>query len=760
MDLNSFYTILNNIFGREQNENYTNRNRSAFAGGLADLRNGWAAMQNNRLNNARKEQWSKEHGGGNGNNGTIGGNATAPSDVGTFTMNNNGIDSMPSGYTMGSPIEANGTDYSFLARQGKDPNDYTFQNAMPTEQNGFHLGDYPQTEMYGDPKDWQRQMVRNAAGLNGESKWFNPSANGDNTMNIKDQNIGQNYNKRIDSQLDGVFPQSPNGFANAFGRYKQGTPIDSSNFYSPTSDNQTVQAESGAKSSYQQMIDALASSKYLGDQYTIPQWMADDRESGVTDPVISMLRYQTNVAPLVRQAREDRLRETFRIANDPNVDSDTRTQALAALSYELKNPDLVNSLQRKEDEFYAKQGMIRNPNYSDGDSEYGGDDENARAIYSHLASKGIPANVIAGIMGNLQAESGFNSSAVGDGGQSIGLAQWYDSRGNNLRNFAKQRGKEWNDVGTQLDFLLDEIQQSNPDLLQRMAKLSPHEAAILFHDEFERSADTPEMKARRGEYASNIFNGRRQNSKYVRDPNVMTKERLLGLKHKYNMEEIAARNGYRNKDNGSALDKQRLKAQQNFEKNTVGMRKSAMALAGLQNIDPNDEKSVGKYEKGMDDFAKQIEGLYDSYGLSENKMDSTRLGIELYHELNGTRSGLRPETLAEGVARAIYAKRGDVSPEELQRSILAEVYGNNSGGDTPLQVTGESKQEYGGGGSSGFADIMRDTRAYDDYNGPGVYNINDKRTLEPEPEDRYKYAYVRNLWQKGLENLERGRQIK
>jgi hypothetical protein len=83
----------------------------------------------------------------------------------------------------------------------------------------------------------------------------------------------------------------------------------------------------------------------------------------------------------------------------------------------------------------------------------------------------------------------------------------------------------------------------------------------------------------------------------------------------------------------------------------------------------------------MDDFAKQIEGLYDSYGLNGNKMDSTRLGIALYHELNETRSGLRPETLAEGVARAIYAKRGDVSPEDLQRSILAEVYGNNGGGE-------------------------------------------------------------------------------
>jgi len=116
-----------------------------------------------------------------------------------FNMDNNGIDSMPQGYTEGTPIGANGTDYSFPFRQGKEPNDYTFQNAMPTEQNGFHLGDYPQTEMYGDPKDWQRQMVRNAAGLNGESRWFNPSVNGDNTMNIKDQGIGQNYNQRINS---------------------------------------------------------------------------------------------------------------------------------------------------------------------------------------------------------------------------------------------------------------------------------------------------------------------------------------------------------------------------------------------------------------------------------------------------------------------------------------------------------------------------------------------------------------------------------
>lgn len=77
-----------------------------------------------------------------------------------------------------------------------------------------------------------------------------------------------------------------------------------------------------------------------------------------------------------------------------------------------------------------------------------------------------------------------------------------------------------------------------------MAKLSPHEAAILFHDEFEKSADTPEMKARRGEYASNIFNGRRQNSKYVRDPNYVSPREKFNAEQSYR-DRIARAREYR-----------------------------------------------------------------------------------------------------------------------------------------------------------------------------------------------------------------------
>ena len=55
MDLNSFYSILRNIFDRERDENYVNRNRSQYAGGLADLRNGYGTMMNLRKNKRQQD---------------------------------------------------------------------------------------------------------------------------------------------------------------------------------------------------------------------------------------------------------------------------------------------------------------------------------------------------------------------------------------------------------------------------------------------------------------------------------------------------------------------------------------------------------------------------------------------------------------------------------------------------------------------------------------------------------------------------------
>ena len=149
-----------------------------------------------------------------------------------------------------------------------------------------------------------------------------------------------------------------------------------------------------------------------------------------------------------------------------------------------------------------------------------GGKDNAQEIWDYLSSKGLGSSAIAGIMGNIQAESSFNprilqdlgngaaesDEIICDGNRGYGLCQWTSiDRQRNLAAFAKSKGKKSGDLHTQLDFLLEEANNSNPGLIESMSNMDPHQAALLFHKEFERSADTPAMAARRGNFAKDIF---------------------------------------------------------------------------------------------------------------------------------------------------------------------------------------------------------------------------------------------------------------
>jgi hypothetical protein len=47
------------------------------------------------------------------------------------------------------------------------------------------------------------------------------------------------------------------------------------------------------------MMSRLPNAKYLGDDYRMDKWLADDEASGVTNPFIRMMRYNTFAKPLV-----------------------------------------------------------------------------------------------------------------------------------------------------------------------------------------------------------------------------------------------------------------------------------------------------------------------------------------------------------------------------------------------------------------------------------------------------------------------------
>lgn len=151
---------------------------------------------------------------------------------------------------------------------------------------------------------------------------------------------------------------------------------------------------------------------------------------------------------------------------------------------------------------------------------------NARTVYSVFSSFGMVDENIAGILGNWDIESGVDPTSVegifdephqlgakklaaqaanftGFGSvehRGIGLGQWTDERNQNLLGYADGAGQPWSSLPIQLGFMLSDAEGANAAVVTDMIDNplgSPGAAAVFFHDEWERSADTS-MAARQG----------------------------------------------------------------------------------------------------------------------------------------------------------------------------------------------------------------------------------------------------------------------
>lgn len=206
--------------------------------------------------------------------------------------------------------------------------------------------------------------------------------------------------------------------------------------------------------------------------------------------------------------------------SDTQIDTniDTNKTKLTEKEKEILNKRFKTPQEKNELKLYTTM-VGRRPRGDGGYFGIGdGGVDNAQRIWDYLSSKGLGSSAIAGIMGNIQQESGFMPDRVQgsgvktapeitvDGETGYGLCQWtYKTRQQALKDFAASRGKPSSDLETQLDFMLHEVNQSDSGLLGRMSKMDPHRAAAEFHDSFERSADDAAGVAKRGANAQEIF---------------------------------------------------------------------------------------------------------------------------------------------------------------------------------------------------------------------------------------------------------------
>lgn len=134
-------------------------------------------------------------------------------------------------------------------------------------------------------------------------------------------------------------------------------------------------------------------------------------------------------------------------------------------------------------------------------------------VWFTLREAGFSEYAVAGVMGNIYAESGFDPAIIeGGSGIGFGLCQWSFGRRTQLEAYAASKGKEASDINTQVEFLLTEITPGAAGPAQGYASYqllyyngyngdmwksatTPEDAAVAFCWSFERPG-TPRMSVR------------------------------------------------------------------------------------------------------------------------------------------------------------------------------------------------------------------------------------------------------------------------
>jgi hypothetical protein len=119
-------------------------------------------------------------------------------------------------------------------------------------------------------------------------------------------------------------------------------------------------------------------------------------------------------------------------------------------------------------------------------------------IYQYLLSKGVSDVHAKGMLANMNTESaGFNATAVGDNGTSVGLAQWHGPRKDALMNYIKGDLTNWKG---QLDYGLTEA--ITKKYLKQDFK-TPQEASYWFTTKWEIPSDAHNKALERQKYLDN-----------------------------------------------------------------------------------------------------------------------------------------------------------------------------------------------------------------------------------------------------------------
>jgi hypothetical protein len=134
---------------------------------------------------------------------------------------------------------------------------------------------------------------------------------------------------------------------------------------------------------------------------------------------------------------------------------------------------------------------------------------NDKAAFDFFIAKGLTNYQAAGIVGNLDQESGVNPSSVQSGGPGRGIAQWsvggrWDTSANdNVAAYAAQQAESMTSLNLQLEFIWYELTTIGYGYSDLKATTNVTDATIAFMDKYEICGDC--LSSQRVAYAQDVL---------------------------------------------------------------------------------------------------------------------------------------------------------------------------------------------------------------------------------------------------------------
>lgn len=115
-----------------------------------------------------------------------------------------------------------------------------------------------------------------------------------------------------------------------------------------------------------------------------------------------------------------------------------------------------------------------------------------------------------GILANINYESGFKPTALGDSGTSYGICQWHNTRWTRLKDWCAKNGKDDTTLDGQLWFLKYELENYYKTVLSTLKGVADssqgaYDAGYCWCVKFEIPANKEAAGAKRGEYAKTLY---------------------------------------------------------------------------------------------------------------------------------------------------------------------------------------------------------------------------------------------------------------